>query len=48
VGGNGGGGTRRRATVTTADPDDEGVTDPQTGEVTHPAERLIARPQGGR
>lgn len=49
VGGTSGGGTRRRSTVVTADPDDDGgVTDPQTGEVTHPAERVIARPNGTR
>ncbi|MBN9516916.1 hypothetical protein J0H58_00120 [bacterium] len=46
----GSGGTRRRATYVTADPDEDdgGITDPQTGEVTHPAERVIARPNGSR
>ncbi len=46
-----GGGTRRRSTVTVV-PDDEpaiadGVDKPQ-GAVSHPAERLIAPPGGGR
>lgn len=42
---------RRRVTVTTGPApraEDEGVTDPETGEVTHPGERVIARPNGTR
>ena len=51
----GSGGTRRRVTQTTAVPDDDedgpvlsGVDKPTQGAVTHPAERVIAQPGGGR
>jgi len=45
----GGGGTRRRASATTVVSDEvaEGVDKP-TGGVVHPAERVVARPGGGR